>query len=73
MATLHHTKLYVDEVKADEEPVKRPAQCVTSNTTVSFTDDDLLLGSQNRLFFVTDYIREQKIKSILANAGSSSS
>ena len=69
---LHHTKLYADRVKAVKEPAKLLAQCATCNTAVSFTDEDLLLGSKphNCLLFITGYIRGQKVKRILVDGGS---
>ena len=41
-------------------------------TTITFFDDDLVLGSKqhNRPLFVTGYIREQKVKRILVDGGS---
>ena len=68
---LHHTKLYIDKVKAVKEPVKLPTQCVTCNTMVSFTDEDLLLGSKPhiRQLFVTGYIKGQKVKRFLIDSG----
>ena len=55
-----------------KEPAKLPAQCATCNTAVSFTDEDLLLGSKphNRPLFVIGYIRGQKVKLILVDGGS---
>ena len=55
----HHAKLYVDKVKVVKEPAKLPTQCATYNIAVSFTDQDLLLGSRpyNYPLFVTSYIR----------------
>jgi len=69
---LRHAKLYADKVKAVKEPAKLPVQCATYNTAVSFTDEDLLLGSKphNRPLFVTGYIRGQKVKRILVDGGS---
>jgi len=66
---LYHAKLYVDKVKAIKEPAKFPTQCTTCNIAVSFTDEDLLLGSKahNRPLFVTGYIRGQKVKCILVD------
>jgi len=49
-----------------------PTQCVTCNTAVTFTDDDLLLGSKphNCLLFVTGYIRGKMDKKNLVVGGS---
>ena len=62
--SLHHAKLYVDKAKAVKEPAKLPTEYATCNTAVSFTNEDLLLGSKphNRPLFVTGYIRGQKVK-----------
>jgi len=43
-ASMFHAKSYADKVKEAKEPAKLPTQCATCNTTVSFIDDDLLLG-----------------------------
>jgi len=70
---LHHAKLYVDKVKAVKEPAKLPTQYATCNMAVSFTDEDLLLGSKphNHPLFVTGYIRGQKVNRILVDGASS--
>ena len=70
---LHHPKLYVDKVENIGEPSNGLAQYSTCNTAITFTYDDLLLGSKphNRPLFVTGYIREQKVKRILIDGGSS--
>ena len=54
------------------QPAKLPVQCATCNTAVSFTNEDLLLGSKlhNHPLFVTGYIRGQKVKRILVDGGS---
>jgi len=72
VVALYHAKLYVDKVKTIKESAKLPTQCATCNTTVSFTDEDLLLGPKprNRPLFVTGYIRGQKVKRILVDGGS---
>ena len=72
VVALHHAKLYVDKVKAVKEPAKLPTQCTTYNTAISFTDEDLLLGSKphNHPLFVTGYIQGQKVKRILVDGGS---
>jgi len=76
---LQHPELYADKVKdagpsikdADSS-MKDVAQYAACNTTNTFSDDDLLLGSKphNRPLFVTGYIREQKVKRILVDGGS---
>ena len=72
MVALHYAKLYVDKLKAVEELAKFSTQCATCNKAVSFTDEDLLLGSKphNHSLFVTSYIWGQKVKHILVNGGS---
>ena len=62
VAALQHPKLYVDKVKSAGQPMKDVAHYAACNTAITFTDDDLLLGSKphNRPLFVTGYIREQK-------------
>ena len=67
--TLSHVKLYADKVKDIQESAKRKTQCITHNTTVSFTDDDLLLVSKphNLQLFVTGCVRGQKVKRILVD------
>jgi len=72
VAALQHLKLYVDKVKSAGQPTKDVAHYVACNTAITFTDDDLLLGSKphNCPLFVTGYIREQKIRWILVDGGS---
>jgi len=59
-------------VKGTGQPVKDVAHYAACNTAITFTDDDLLLGSKphNRPLFVTGYIREQKVRRILVDGGS---
>jgi len=70
--TLQHPEIYVDKVKGVVEMLETPVQCAYCNTTVTFTDDDLLLGSKphNRPLFMTEYIKEQKVDRILMHGGS---
>jgi len=51
---------------------KTPIQCASCNTTVAFTDNDLLLGSKpyNHPLFMASYIKEQKFDYILVDRGS---
>jgi len=72
VVALQHPKLYADKVKDVGPLMKDVAQYVTYNTTITFTDDDLLLGSKshNRHLLVTSYIREQKVKQILLDGRS---
>ena len=52
--------------------MKDVAQYAACNMTITFSDDELLLGSKpyNRPLFVTGYIKEQKVKRILVDGGS---
>jgi len=54
VVTVRHANLYADKVK-DASLTRSPAQCATYNTTITFTDDDLLLGSKphNYPLFIT--------------------
>jgi len=49
--------------------MKDATQYAICNPNITFSDDDLLLGSKpyNCPLFVTGYIREQKVKSILVD------
>jgi len=71
VAALQHPKLYADKIKDKGASTEGPLQCASCNITVTFTDDDLLLGSKpyNRRLFVTGYIREQKVRRILVDGG----
>jgi len=42
--TLHYLELYADQVKDIGESSKGLAQYAACNTTITFIDDDLLLG-----------------------------
>jgi hypothetical protein len=57
------------EIYAAEEVF---AQCVNCHGKITFTDEDLLLGSKphNRPLFVSGYIREEKVSRILIDDGS---
>uniref|UniRef100_A0A2N9GU49 Retrotransposon gag domain-containing protein n=1 Tax=Fagus sylvatica TaxID=28930 RepID=A0A2N9GU49_FAGSY len=48
------------------------AQCANCHGKITFTDEDLLLGSKphNRSLFVSGYIREEKVSRILIDDGS---
>jgi len=54
VVALQHPKLYADKVKDVGQSMKDVAQYVACNTTITFTDDDLLLGSKpdNRSLFI---------------------
>ena len=60
VAVLQPPKLYVGKVRDVGQSVKDVAHYTTCNAAITFTDDDLLLGSKphNRPLFVTSYIRE---------------
>ena len=49
-----------------------PVQCASCNIVVTFTDDDLLLGSKPHScpLFVAGYIKEQMVDRILVDEGS---
>ena len=72
VAALQHPELYADKIKDVGASTEDPVQCASCNTAITFTDDDLLLGSKphNRPLFVTGYIREQKVRRILVDGGS---
>ena len=57
---LQHLEIHADRVKCVIEMSETPIQCASSNTAITFTDNDLLLGSKphNRPLFVTGYITE---------------
>uniref|UniRef100_A0A2N9ILM6 Uncharacterized protein n=1 Tax=Fagus sylvatica TaxID=28930 RepID=A0A2N9ILM6_FAGSY len=58
-----------NEIYAAEEVF---AQCANCHGKITFTDEDLLLGSKphNRPLFVSGYIREEKVSRILIDDGS---
>jgi len=68
---LQHLEIYAERVKAVVEMLKTPVQCASYNMAVTFTDDELLLGSKphNRPLFVAGYIKEQKVETILVDGG----
>jgi len=72
VSTLQHPELYTNKVKYVGGLTESLVKCVSCNIAVTFIVDDLLLGSKcrNRLLFVTCYIREQKVKRILVDRGS---
>jgi len=79
VVVLQHPELYADKVK-DAGPlikdvgssIKDVAQYAAYNTTITFSDGDLLQGSKlhNCPLFVTGYISEQRVKRILIDGGS---
>ena len=50
---------------------KVPVQCAFGNTTITFTNNDPLLGYKphNRSLFVIGYMEEQKVNLILKDGG----
>jgi len=72
VAALQHPELYADKIKDVGASTKGLVQCASCNTAVTFTDDDLPLGSKphNHPLFVTGYIREQKVRRIIVHRGS---
>jgi len=65
----------VEILKGDSRPTASTSQadtCASCCIAISFTDEDLLLGSKlhNRPLFVSGYIREQKLSRILIDDGS---
>ena len=59
VVALQHPKLYVDKVNDVEELFEVYVQCAFYNIAITFTDDDLLLGSKHHNFslFVAGCIR----------------
>jgi len=59
---LHYPEFYADKAKNVGESWKSLARYAICNTTITFTDDGLLLGSKphNHPLLETGYIREQK-------------
>jgi len=70
---LQHPKLYANKVKDVGGSIERPVQCASCSSAVTFTEDNLLWGSEfhNHPLFVTGYIRKQKVKRILSVDGRS--
>ena len=70
VAVIRNARLYVDKVK-DIPLGSCHTQCAIYNTTMTFTDDDLLLDSKphNCPLFAIGYIRGQKIRWILLDSG----
>ena len=48
IAALQHPEIYADKIKDVGASTEDPVQCASCNTAVTFTDDDLLLGSVER-------------------------
>jgi len=68
---LQHPELYADTVKDAGPSTKDVAQYVVCNMTITFSNDDPLLGSKphNHPLFITGYIKKQKVKRILVDEG----
>jgi len=71
VVAIRQANLYADKLK-DAPLARSPIECATCNTTITFTDDDLFLGSKpyHRQLFVTGYIRWQMVNRILVDGGS---
>ncbi|XP_074266016.1 uncharacterized protein LOC141588474 [Silene latifolia] len=69
---LEKPELYAGKMKNKIEPPEQSIGCVSCNAVLSFSDEDLLLGSKphNRPLYVSGYIRGQKVKRILIDGGS---
>ncbi|KAK9688789.1 hypothetical protein RND81_09G011200 [Saponaria officinalis] len=69
---LQNPEPYTEQVKNAGEPVEQSAKCMSCSTALSFSDEDLLLGSElhNRPLYVSGYIRGQKVSRILIDGGS---
>jgi len=69
---LQQLEIYAEKVKGVIEMSETPVQCASCNTAITFTDDDLLLGSKphNPPLFVAGYIKKQKVDRILVDGGS---
>jgi len=63
VVAFQHQKLYADKVKDVGPLMKGISQYAAYNIAITFTDDDLLLGSKphNHPLFVTSYIKEHKV------------
>ena len=51
VAALQHIELYTDKIKDVGASTEGPVQCASSNTAVTFTDDDLLLGPKSQAHY----------------------
>ncbi|XP_020410515.1 uncharacterized protein LOC109946596 [Prunus persica] len=62
----------IREAKKLELESQDRAICCATCASITFTDEDLLLGSKphNRPFFVSGYVREQKLSRMLVDGGS---
>ncbi|KAL0439763.1 UNVERIFIED_CONTAM: hypothetical protein Slati_2459300 [Sesamum latifolium] len=63
-----------DTARNEDTPLKKEDSSDADDcmSTITFTDEDLLLGSKphNRYLFIDGYIREQKVNRILIDGGS---
>ncbi|XP_074277874.1 uncharacterized protein LOC141601485 [Silene latifolia] len=69
---LDKPELYAGKKKDVGEFAEQSTQCVSCNAALTFSDEDLLLGSKphNRPLYVSGYIRGQKVNRILIDGGS---
>ncbi|XP_074315668.1 uncharacterized protein LOC141651875 [Silene latifolia] len=69
---LDKPELYAGKMKDVGELAEQSTQCVSCNAALTFSDEDLLLGSKphNRPLYVSGYIRGQKVNRILIDGGS---
>ncbi|XP_074266177.1 uncharacterized protein LOC141588643 [Silene latifolia] len=69
---LDKPELYAGKIKDVGELAEQSTQCVSCNAALTFSDEDLLLGSKphNRPLYVSGYIRGQKVNKILIHGGS---
>ncbi|XP_074315122.1 uncharacterized protein LOC141651303 [Silene latifolia] len=65
-------ELYAGKMKDVGEFAEQSTQCVSCNAALTFSNEDLLLGSKphNRPLYVSGYIRGQKVNIILIDGGS---
>jgi len=64
VVALQNPKLYANKVNDVGKLTSDVAQYAACNLSITFSNDDLLLGSKphNCPLFITAYIREQKVK-----------
>ncbi|XP_074290338.1 uncharacterized protein LOC141617067 [Silene latifolia] len=69
---LDKPELYAGKMKDVGELAEPSTQCVSCNAALTFSDEDLLLGSKphNRPLYVSGYIRGKKFNRILIDGGS---
>ncbi|KAK4395927.1 hypothetical protein Sango_1747000 [Sesamum angolense] len=64
--------VYEDDITSNEDTLFEKDDVDDCMPTITFTDEDLLLGSKphNRPLFIAGYVREQKVNRILIDGGS---